>query len=110
MLERRELGGGKLESFLVGGRILFPVHDRLLLSAGMGAAHERFGAPRLSAGATLNQTGWGGYVLGAVRWTLDGAGHFHLIITPRLEVIQARDAWLHRNRWLMLPVEFGFSF
>jgi hypothetical protein len=110
VLERRELGGGRIDSYLFGGRMLFPVRDRLLVSAGIGAVHERFRAPRLSSGPVLDETGWGAYVLGSVSWVLDARRHFRIGVTPRLEIVQARSAWLRRNRWLMLPFEFGFSF
>ena len=109
-IERRELGGGTIDAYLLGGRMLFPIRDRLLLCGGIGAVHERFRGPRLTSGPTLDETGCGAYALGSVSWELDRSGHFHIGITPRLEIVQARKAWLHRNRWLVLPIEFGLSF
>lgn len=48
LIEGHKLGGGSIDSYLLGGRVLFPFRSRVLLSAGTGAIYERFNAPRLS--------------------------------------------------------------
>lgn len=107
VLERREVGGGALDSYFLGGRVVMPVHKRLLFGVGAGAVHERFYAPELRSGSWM-ETGWGVYALGSVAVQLDQRGRFSVGCSPRLEVVQSRDAWLHRNRWLRVPIEFGF--
>lgn len=108
LLEGHKLGGGTIDSYLLGGRALFPIGSRVVLSAGAGAIYDRFNAPRLSLGPNLDQTGWGAYLLGSVSVPLGRSKHFYVTVTPRFEAVQARDAWLHRNRWLTLPLQFGF--
>jgi hypothetical protein len=93
LIEGHKLGGGSIDSYLFGGRVLFPVRSRVLLSAGAGAIYDRFNAPRLSLGLNLDQTGWGAYLLGSASVPLGRSKHFYLAVTPRLEVVQARYAW-----------------
>jgi hypothetical protein len=108
--ERRELGGGRIDSWRFGGRWVFSERGRLQLSAGIGAIRQHFTAPQLAFGPELDESGWGVYALGSVSWRLDGAGRFRIGVTPRLELVQARTAWLHRNRSLFVPVEVVFRF
>lgn len=108
LIEGHKLGGGSIDSYLFGGRLLFPLRSRVLLSAGAGTIYDRFNAPRLRLGPNLDQTGWGAYVLGSAAVPLGRSKRFYLNVTPRFEVVQARDAWFHRNRWLSLPLQFGF--
>ena len=104
-------GGGRIDSYLFGGRTIAPLRGgRLLLSFGLGAVHERFSAPPLALRVSLDETGWGGYALAGAGVALDQRGRFRLSITPRAQLVNALLPLLHRNRWLMLPVEFGVSF
>jgi hypothetical protein len=45
LIEGHTLGGGSIDSYLLGGRVLFPFRIRVLLSAGAGAIYDRFNAP-----------------------------------------------------------------
>jgi hypothetical protein len=103
-------GGGSIDSILLGGRVVFPLRKRVLVSVGAGSIYDRFTAPQLNLSVNGDACGWGVYLLGSASMPLGRSNHFYLAITPRVEVVQARDAWLHRNRWLTLPVQLGFRF
>ncbi len=103
-------GGGTIHSVLFGGRALFRTGARVRLSAGAGAIYDRFSAPRLSFPAELDQTGWGAYALVSASMPLVRSERFYVAVTPRLELVQAWQSWLHRHRWVTVPVQFGVRF
>jgi hypothetical protein len=111
-----DIGGGALYSLSFGGRGILPLRqERFFLSLGAGAVCERYSGPQLKPDAlgrriSLDESGWGAYALVSAGVALDRRHRFRLAVTPRMHIVNSQQAFLHRDRWLIVLGEFSVGF
>lgn len=89
-----------------GGRIVFPVGQRLTFGFGAGPAFFHYSTVENQAIGQLGFNRWGFYVLGSAKFSLDHGGHFYIGSTPKFLGTNGTSI----GRFFVLGGDFGVRF
>ncbi len=89
-----------------GGRVVFPVRQRLTVGLGAGPAFFHYSTVENISIGQLSFNRWGYYVLGSAKLSLDHNGRFYVGSTPKFLGTNGRSI----GRFFVLGGEFGVRF